>query len=228
MNKARVLITGFEPFDGHRVNVSWELARALAEQSGSGQSWHAACLPCAFGEATRQLRALVDAQQPDYVFALGQAEGRAEITIERVALNIRDARIPDNLGRQPVDEPVIEGAPLAYQTGLPYRHLVRELRDLGHPVSLSNTAGTFVCNEVFFALQNQTAAGRIRSGFIHLPILPGQSAALPQSHPRPSREDAPIPAAGVIPTLSIERQLAALTDLIRLTIDHCTAPWRPA
>jgi pyroglutamyl-peptidase len=219
MSSARVLITGFEPFDGHRMNVSWELAQALAAQSGSGQSWHAACLPCAFGEAALQLGSLVDARQPDYVFALGQAEGRGEITIERVALNVRDARIPDNLGCEPVDEPIVEGAPLAYQTGLPYRRLVRELRARGHPVALSNTAGTFVCNEVFYVLMHQTEARRIRSGFVHLPILPEQQLTPAEATERVAREDAPLHAKGPVPSLAFDRQLAALIELVRITIE---------
>jgi pyroglutamyl-peptidase len=219
MSRCHVLITGFEAFDGHRINVSWELARAMPEHSGSGERWVAACLPCAFGEAARQLESLVETLRPDHVFALGQAEGRSEITVERIAINVRDARIPDNRGYQPTDEPVIAGAPLAYLTGLPYRRLVRGLRDRGHPVAISNTAGTFVCNEVFFALQHLAESLNFSGGFIHLPVLPEQvdPASAPQA--RVSRDDAPIPVTGAVPAIAFERQLSALVDMIRLTVD---------
>jgi pyroglutamyl-peptidase len=219
MSRCHVLITGFEAFDGHRINVSWELARSLPEHCRSAERWVTACLPCAFGEAAQQLESLIETHRPDHVFALGQAEGRSEITIERIAINVRDARIPDNRGFQPIDEPVIAGAPLAYLTGLPYRRLVRALRDRGHPVALSNTAGTFVCNEVFFALQHLAASLNFSGGFVHLPVLPEQVASNPAPQARVSREDAPIPVAGAVPALTLERQRSALVDMIRLTVD---------
>jgi pyroglutamyl-peptidase len=216
MNSSRLLITGFEPFDGHDINVSWSLAQALPNRAGPGDLWVAGRLPCAFGAASAALLDLIERHRPDTVIALGQAEGRAEITIERVAINIRDARIADNHGARPVDEPIIEGAPLAYPSSLPYRQLVNQLRAKGHPVAISNTAGTFVCNEVFFSLQHHLRGRPIRSGFVHLPILPEQQSSPRAAIARVAREDAPIAPDRVCPTLSLETQLNTLVDLIRL------------
>jgi len=217
MAPRKVLITGFEPFDGHRINVSWEVARALPARSPADERWVAHCLPCTFDACAIELPRLLDQFQPDDVFALGQAEGRADITIERLAVNIRDARIPDNEGAQPIDQPVVEGGPLAYLSTLPWRALVTTLRGHGLPVSLSNTAGTFVCNAAFFALQHHLRDRAVPSGFVHLPILPEQAVGSGTTVQRIARDDAPIVAGRDTPVLELETQIETLASMIRLT-----------
>lgn len=178
----RILLTGFEPFDKDRINPSWEVARALDGEVIAQARVCAVQLPCVFGDAMRALDEALAEHQPVLVISLGLAGGRSEITPERVAINIDDARIPDNAGRQPVDAAVVEHAPAAYFSTLPIKAMVRNLRDQGIPAAVSNTAGTFVCNHVFYALMHRLArraAPGVRGGFIHLPALPEQAARQP-------------------------------------------------
>jgi pyroglutamyl-peptidase len=172
----RVLLTGFEPFAGDTVNPSWEAALLVAAHPPEGVTVTAARLSCTFGQAADQLRAAVEETDPDVVVCLGQATGRPDITVERIAVNIDDARIPDNAGRQPIDRPVVPGGPAAYFATLPVKACVAAAREAGLPASLSHTAGTFVCNHVFYALMHLLATERptTRGGFVHLPALPEQ------------------------------------------------------
>ena len=179
----RVLVTGFEPFEQDTVNPSWEVARALHGAVIEGAEVHAVQLPCVFGRAIERLdQALADVQ-PTLVIGLGLAGGRAEWTPERVAINVDDARIPDNAGGQPIDAPVVMDAPAAYFSTLPIKALVQALRDAGVPASVSQTAGTFVCNHVFYALMHRLATvpalAAARGGFVHVPLLPAQAARHP-------------------------------------------------
>src|SRR5471032_1508023 len=171
--KPTVLLTGFESFGGESVNPSWEIARALDGWVVEGHTVRAMQLPCAFGDALRMLDEALAAQRPDLVMCLGQAGGRAEISVERVALNVDDARIPDNLGRQPIDAAVVPGGPAAYFSTLPIKAIARDVRATGIPAAVSNTAGTFVCNHVFYALMHSLATrpelARARGGFVHVP-----------------------------------------------------------
>ena len=192
MTGARVLVTGFEPFDRDCINPSWEAALALdgwrCELPGSQAAQvHARRIPCAFGAALQALNEAIDEVQPSLVLAIGQAGGRSEITPERVAINVDDGRICDNAGCQPIDVPVIEGAPAAYFSTLPIKALVREMRSAGIPAAVSNSAGTFVCNHLFFGLMHRIAMrplpGGLRGGFIHIPLLPEQAARLPGGLP---------------------------------------------
>ncbi|MFJ8478251.1 pyroglutamyl-peptidase I [Kitasatospora sp. NPDC094011] len=172
----RVLLTGFEPFDGADVNPSWEVARLVADQPPEGLLVTAVRLGCVFGRAAEELRTAIAECAPDLVVCLGQAAGRPDVTVERVAVNIDDARIPDNAGRQPVDRPVVPGGPAAYFATLPVKACVAAVREAGVPASLSHTAGTFVCNHVFYALMHLLATEHptVRGGFVHLPALPEQ------------------------------------------------------
>jgi pyroglutamyl-peptidase len=176
----RVLLTGFEPFGGESVNPSWEIARALDGWECEGHVVRAVRLSCVFGEALRELDAALQTHMPALVMCLGQAGGRAEISIERVAINVDDARIPDNRGRQPVDDAIEEDGPAAYFSTLPIKALARDARAAGVAASVSNTAGTFVCNHVFYALMHRLATrpvhGRTRGGFVHVPCTPEQVA----------------------------------------------------
>ena len=178
----RILLTGFEPFDKDSVNPSWEVARALDGELIAGGVVHALQLPCVFGAAMPVLDEALAQLQPTLIISLGLAGGRTEITPERVAINMDDARIADNAGNQPVDQPVVREAPAAYFSTLPIKAMVRNLRDAGIPASVSNTAGTFVCNHVVYALMHRLArrAGPgVRGGFIHIPALPQQAAQHP-------------------------------------------------
>ena len=177
MTVERILVTGFEPFGGQSLNPSWEVARALHGLTIQGAQVTALQLPCVFSQALPTLQqALATHHLPDIVLALGQAEGRCDFSVERVAINVMDARIPDNAGAQPIDVPVIDGGPAAYFSTLPIKSMVAGLKAAGFPASVSQTAGTFVCNQVFYALQHMLAGQGVHSGFVHLPLLPEQAA----------------------------------------------------
>ena len=175
----RILVTGFEPFGGQSLNPSWEVARALNGLALEGAQITSVQLPCVFAQALPILQQALAQHRPDIVLALGQAEGRCDFSVERVAINVMDARIADNAGAQPIDVPVVAGAPAAYFSTLPIKALVAGLRAGGFPASVSQTAGTFVCNQVFYALQHALAGLGVHSGFMHLPLLPEQAAQWP-------------------------------------------------
>lgn len=189
-----ILLTGFDPFGGEAINPSWEVARALNGQFIGAARVHARQLPTSFTGAPVALGRALDALAPVLVVALGQASGRAEISIERVAVNLIDARIPDNDGQRPLDQPVRADAPAGYFSTLPVKAMRDALRQAGHPAGLSLTAGAFVCNQVFFELQHRLAGTGVRSGFIHLPALPEQAA---QAQPAP-------------PSMALAAQVAAI------------------
>ena len=138
------MITGFEPFGGERLNPSWEVVKQLNDMELVGTRIVARQLPCVFGAALDALNAAIDEVQPVMVLAIGQAGGRTDITIERVAINVDDARIPDNQGQQPVDEPIVAGGPAAYFSTLPIKAMVSSMREAGIPAAVSQTAGTYV------------------------------------------------------------------------------------
>ena len=174
-----VLLTGFEPFGGESVNPSWELARALNGEVIAGLRVVSVQLPCVFGEALSRLDEALARVKPAVVLAIGQAGGRCDLSIERVAINVDDARIPDNAGAQPIDEPVVPDGPAAYFSTLPIKAIVAGLREAGFPASVSQTAGTFVCNHLFYGLQHRLDGRGVRSGFMHIPYLPEQAARHP-------------------------------------------------
>lgn len=174
-----VLLTGFEPFNKETVNPAWEAVRALQGWRGDGYVVQAVQLPCVFGAAIRVLGEAVLRFDPALVIAVGQAGGRVDMSVERVAINVDDAPIPDNAQRQLVDEPIVAGGPAAYFSTLPIKAIVAALRAGGIPASVSQTAGTFVCNHVFYGLMHQTAGMDLKAGFIHIPYLPEQAARHP-------------------------------------------------
>jgi len=177
-----VLLMGFEPFGGESINPSWRVAQALHGEVIAGAQVVAVQLPCVFGVALSALQQALAQHGPHLVLvlALGQATGRCELTPERVAINVDDARIPDNAGARPVDTAVVPGGPAAYFSTLPIKAMVAAMRAEGVPASVSQTAGTFVCNHVFYGLMHalQTRRG-VRGGFMHVPLLPEQAARLP-------------------------------------------------
>jgi pyroglutamyl-peptidase len=173
-----ILVTGFEPFGGESINPSGEIARQLHGTVIGGHRVMGALLPCVFGAATAELKKQIRAAKPVLVICVGQAGGRAEITPERVAINVDDARIADNAGRQPVDRPVVRGGPAAHWSTLPIKAIVAELRKQAIPAAVSQTAGTFVCNHVFYGLMHELRRQKkVRGGFIHVPFLPEQAKA---------------------------------------------------
>ena len=179
-----VLLTGFEAFDGASVNSSWLAVSALHGRTIDGCEIVAARLPTTFANSIEELARLVVLHQPTLIICTGQAGNRNAISIERIAININDARIPDNLGAQPVDQPVIAGGNAAYFASLPIKSMLLKLQNAGLQAEVSQTAGTFVCNHVFYGLMQllEASAGAghaaelqiTRGGFIHLPCLPEQ------------------------------------------------------
>ncbi len=173
-----ILLTGFEPFGGERINPSQEIVRALDGETIAAHRVIGAILPVTFSATVPMLENLLTTHRPALVLALGQAGGRSEISLERVAVNLIDARIADNDGRQPIDEAVIAGAPGAYFSTLPVKAIEARLRTLGIPAAPSLSAGSFVCNQVFFGLAHLLATQHTstRGGFVHVPWLPEQAA----------------------------------------------------
>ena len=173
-----VLLTGFEPFGGETINPSGEIARQLHGSVIGGHRVVGALLPCVFGAALTELKKQIRATKPVLVICTGQAGGRAGITPERVAINVDDARIADNAGQQPVDRPIVRGGPAAYWSTLPVKAITVELRRRDVPAAVSQTAGTFVCNHVFYGLMHELRRQKkVRGGFIHVPFLPEQAKA---------------------------------------------------
>lgn len=198
-----LLLTGFEPFGGDLVNPSALVCRALHGQRVGQATVHAVELPCVFGRALQVLDEALAATSPVLVLALGLAAGRAEICVERVAINVDDARIPDNAGAQPVDVPVVAGGPAAWFSTLPVKAIVEALRRDGLPAAVSQTAGTFVCNHVFYGLQHRLAGSEVRSGFIHVPLIEAQASA----HPG-------------VPTLPLEDLVRGVRTALRVALTH--------
>lgn len=170
-----ILLTGFEPFGADDFNPSMAIARRAAMILGeSGHAAHAALVPCVFAQAPETLNQLIDKHRPHVVICLGLAAGRKAVSLEKVAINHVDARIPDNAGEQPIDEPVLAGAPSAYFSTLPLKAALQQLNASpgGIQAEISYTAGTFVCNQVFFALMHRLEnEPGVRGGFIHVPWL---------------------------------------------------------
>lgn len=174
-----VLLTGFEPFHRDAINPAWEAVKALAVWRASGFVVEARRLPCAFGAADRALTKAIDALTPAVIIAVGQAGGEADLSIEEVAVNVDDAPIPDNAQQQVLKQPIAPDGPARYFSTLPVKAIVRALHANRVPASVSRSAGTFVCNHVFYRLMHHlaTRAMPARAGFIHIPYLPEQTAA---------------------------------------------------
>ena len=172
----KILVMGFTPFGGELINPSWEAVKRLPERIGE-MAITKREIPTEFDAACAALRAAMDELRPDAVLSVGQYGGANGIRVERVAVNLRDARIADNAGAKPVDEPVVPGAPDAYFVTLPTRRIVEKLREQDIPAQLSYSAGTFVCNNLLYCALHESAQGypAMRCGFIHVPYLPEQT-----------------------------------------------------
>jgi pyroglutamyl-peptidase len=172
-----VLVTGFDPFGGSAVNPSWDAVHALHGRIIAGHRVVGGEIPTVFGASLRQLEALMEQHQPRLVVCTGQAGGRGAISLERVAINVNDARIPDNTGAKPIDVPIVADGPAAYFTSLPIKAMLQSLLDAGVRAEVSQTAGTFVCNQTFYGLMHLLAQPKwqgVRGGLVHVPWLPEQ------------------------------------------------------
>ncbi|WP_233078402.1 pyroglutamyl-peptidase I [Rheinheimera soli] len=172
-----ILLTGFEPFGGEQSNPSWQAAQQLdGYQLDDEVQIVSRQLSCVFEKSQHELETAIEEFNPVLVLALGQAGGRTELCFEKVAINFIDARIADNAGQQPVDKPVVSDGPTAYFTTLPVKAMVNSLRQQGIPAAVSYTAGTYVCNTVFYALMHQLKdKPKVPAGFLHIPYAPEQA-----------------------------------------------------
>lgn len=178
----KVLLTGFNPFGGDKINPSYEAIRGVADYIEDICVVKAE-IPTVFGKSIKELDRLISEEKPDVVICVGQAGGRFEISVERVAINIDDARIPDNEGNQPIDQPVFSDGENAYFSTLPVKNIVNSMRQENIPAALSNSAGTFVCNHLMYGLRYliERKYPKVRGGFIHVPFITEQVLDRPQA-----------------------------------------------
>ncbi len=173
MDQKRLLITGFDPFGGETVNPAWEAVKLLPPQVGA-YTLYKLQIPTVFGRAAQQVLETAGELCPQVILCIGQAGKREAVTPERVAINLLDARLPDNHGFQPVDLPILPEGPAAYFATVPVKAMARAICDAGLPGAVSNTAGTFVCNETLYRLLHHFEGSETRVGFLHVPWLPQQ------------------------------------------------------
>ena len=170
----KVLLTGFEPFGKATLNPSGEIIRQI-----SGDNIVTAILPVAYAQSAERLLALIAEHNPDVVICLGQAEGRTHITPERIAINLDDARLADNEGVIRNDVPIVVGGPVAYESTLPIKEFVKAVNDAGVPAAISLSAGAFLCNHIFYVAQDHFKGTKVRSGFVHVPLMDAQAGEFP-------------------------------------------------
>ena len=180
----KILITAFEPFGGESINPAQEVLGLLPDRINSAQLIKL-IVPTVFHQSVQAVCDAISQHQPDFVLMLGQAGGRTGLTIERIAINIDDADLPDNAGAQPVDQAIEPSGPAARFATLPVKMMVGALRDAGLPAHISNTAGTFVCNHLLYGVLHWIAQNSlpVRAGFLHLPYLPQQAGSKEPSAP---------------------------------------------
>ena len=175
MNKSYkiILLSGFEPFGGEKINPSWEVVRNFQDEKIGDYKIEVTQLPVSFKKAKSIIWDTLTNMNPDYYIALGQAGGITKIQFERIALNLMDARIPDNDKYKPEDQPIFQDAPLAYRTNIPIKKLRDELLNAKIPATISNHAGAYVCNLVFFTALHATYSKNLKTkvGFIHIPFI---------------------------------------------------------
>lgn len=177
----RVLVTGFEPFGQSKLNPSQLLVEALTSEDLPGVELSALVLPVEFDRASEILLTKIAQISPDFVISFGQAEGRSAITPEKIAINLNHARIADNSGDQRQDSVIDELGNDGYFSTLPVNQIVEAIKSVGVESELSLSAGTFVCNHIFYKLQKELSNSSIKSGFIHIPLVPEQSAEFPRA-----------------------------------------------
>ena len=170
----KVLLTGFEPFGKATLNPSGEIVKQI-----SGDNIVTAILPVAYAQSAERLLALIAEHNPDVVICLGQAEGRTHISPARIAINLDDARLADNEGVIRNDVPIVVGGPVAYESTLPVKDIVQAINDAGIPAAVSLSAGAFLCNHVFYVAQDHFKDTKVRSGFVHVPLMDEQAGEFP-------------------------------------------------
>ncbi len=190
----KILVTGFDPFDGQPVNPAREAVMRLPDTVG-GYEITKLEIPTVFGLAAETVLKVAEELRPHAILCVGQAGGRAAVTPEVVGINLREATIPDNAGNMPVNTPVIENAPAAYFATLPVRDMVRAVKEKGIPCALSYTAGAFVCNDLLYTLLHHYRDTDVKVGFVHIPFLPEQ-------------------AGEGVPSMELETVVEALTAMI--------------
>ena len=174
----KLLITGFEPFGGEKINPSWEAVKLLPDEVGDFAITKAE-IPVVFGKAAETVLKIAEDRSPDAIICVGQAGGRTGITPEMVAVNLRFASIPDNEGNQPKDVPVIEKGENAYFSTLPVRKMSEAISDSGITSSVSYSAGTYVCNDLIYSVLHHYKNTDTKACFIHVPFIPEQTADKP-------------------------------------------------
>lgn len=200
----KLLITAFEPFAEDKVNPSLEALKSLAKKKWKNGKIFTITVPVVRYKSIETVVAAIKKYKPDVVISVGQAGGRTAITPERIAINMDDFRIQDNEQNQPIDEPVMADAPSAYFSTLPIKAMVWAMQKKGIPSLISNSAGTFVCNHLFYGVQHYIVEHKlsIRYGFIHIPLLPQQSVK------------------GENPTMSKETIVKGLTIAVQTALDY--------
>lgn len=185
----KLLLTGFDPFGGQPINPALEAVKLVADKVGNVEVVKLE-VPTVFYKSIDTVAAAIEKEKPDAVVCVGQAGGRYDITPERVAINVNDARIPDNEGQQPLDGPIFADRETAYFTTLPIKAMVAAIREAGIPASVSNTAGTYVCNHLMYGVLYTLAKKYpgVRGGFIHVPFIPSQTVNRPTPAPSMSVE----------------------------------------
>ena len=178
----KVLVTGFDPFGGESINPAWEAVKVIKDEI-AGAEVIKMQIPTVVGKSIAKIHDKMVEINPDIVIAVGQAGGRFGVTPERVAINVTDARIPDNEGNQPIDEPIFADGDAAYFSNLPVKAMVQEIKDAGYPSTLSNTAGTYICNHVMYGILYyiQKEFPNARGGFIHVPYAASQVVNKPNT-----------------------------------------------
>ena len=204
----KILVTGFDPFGGEKINPALETIKRLPDTILGAQIIKLE-IPTVVGKSLAKITEAVEKENPDVVLSIGQAGGRSEITVERIGINIDDCRIPDNEGNQPIDEPVVKGGPAAYFVTVPIKAIVENIKAHNIPASISNTAGTFICNHVCYGVAHlaaaRTAAGKpMKSGFIHIPFLPEQVIGKP----------------ALTPSMSLETIVSGITHALEAIVEH--------
>ena len=204
----KILVTGFDPFGGEKINPALETIKRLPDTILGAQIIKLE-IPTVVGKSLAKITEAVEKENPDVVLSIGQAGGRSEITVERVGINIDDCRIPDNEGNQPIDEPVVKGGPAAYFVTIPIKAIVEKIKANKIPASISNTAGTFICNHVCYGVAHlaaaRTATGKtMKSGFIHIPFLPEQVIGKP----------------ALTPSMSLETIVSGITHALEAIVEH--------
>ena len=176
----KILVTGFDPFGSDKINPAIEAVKKLPDTI-KGAKIIKLEIPTVFNKSAQVVHQAIVKEQPDYVLNVGQAGGRSALTPERVAININDSRIPDNDGYQPLDEPIQPDGDTAYFTQLPIKAMAKAIRAAGLPAIVSNTAGTYVCNHIFYQVQYMRTKEfpKLKAGFIHIPFLPEQVITRP-------------------------------------------------